>query len=762
MASGLLSPNPLDAEGLLDFTAQQLREPIYPLVGDPRIGTGSYSLPRVRLNEGLPPVPAYRFTSSGQVPVGRSSISSYSPSFVENKTAEFAEQLGGDYRARQLAKQAMGLLEVLPGTGDVATATDAAHAFDQGRNIEGGLLTGLTALGAIPIVGPAIRRGGKAAMRGIINTPDLRLMDRDSAIFAARSEPHLIQDKSGQYIGGPRGVKTTKKLAAMRAKFDAEVEAGLSGGDWYERARNFNLEIAGSSPARQSLAASEQALMSAQAAPDTNLGFALQAHNASEAGRPLEKVRTGQQAATYNKARAAGVNPKLGKKTSVYGQHLDPTQPQATTGTNDIWHARQFGYTNKDGGTFSRALSEQEHRFLDYETMLAVDRANAKNLGGRSDWTGAEIQAAPWVAGKGRGEAKKRNLTVDEGIAEASKTYPDYGPKYTAYSTSEQVPGRSTGLLGDMIDAPYATKEKFTNAAPWGDDIGRDPIYSDMGMYVRKSDEGPGFYINSKGVAESNPVTVGKPMISLITDPKTKIVDVAKTDQAALSAGEAVRGLLDVQEGAAWNKVITTATKGADRSSLDINIGRMATRGELESINKIAEKHGYGMANTENGVALLDFGGRSFSDVGKLLKGDLGKEISKVLPEAQIKRGRLASDYIDQAENLAKGKAGQGLATKHMVSHLNNLKKEAPGFYNKLLDSEGVSAKARANLDRLIKFGGQGQRTDYEELLKIIGKDKLRGLMDRIKKSGYRGLPAVGGVSVSGGLLGTNDDNTPN
>ena len=217
--------------GLFDFFNYD--EPIYPLVGDPRIGTGSYSLPRVRQDQGLPPVPAYRFPSSGQRPVERSSISSYSPSFVENKTAEFAEQLGGDYRARKLAEQGMGLLEMLPGTGDIAAGTDAAHAFEQGRNIEGGLLAGMTALGAIPIVGPAIRKGGKAAMRGIINTPDLRLMDRDSAISAARSEPHLIQDKSGQYIGGPRGVKTTKKLAAMRAKFDAEVEAGLSGGDWY-------------------------------------------------------------------------------------------------------------------------------------------------------------------------------------------------------------------------------------------------------------------------------------------------------------------------------------------------------------------------------------------------------------------------------------------------------------------------------------------------------------------------------------------------
>lgn len=687
----------------------------------------------------------------------------YAPSFSGDLASLFASGLGNN---RQAFRTGTDLVNALgfTGAGTPIDARDAVQAYKAGDTLNAAILGTAAGAGAIPVVGAAIGKAIKSAgkaVRGILNTPDLRTMTQSKAIKSARSEPHLIQDASGQYVGAPRGVKSAEDIAKMRANFDADVAAGASGADWYQRARDFNEVIPGSDPYRQSLAASEQALFSAQANPDTNLGFALQAHNAYEAGVPMDKVRTGAQAKNYNKARDASSTglPSLGKKTGVYGQHLDPQQVPATTGTNDIWHARGFGYTNSDGSLFSRALTPQEHRFLDYETMLAVDRANKAKLGGKTNWTAAQTQAAPWVAGKGRAEAARRNLSEEEGIAIASMTYPDFAPKYTAYSTSEQVPGKSTGILADVQGSDYAAKEAFTNRAPWLDNLGRDPIYSDLNMYVRPSDQAPGYYINSQGIAESNPVSVGKPMISYRVDEDTGLVNVSDVDRAALDAGEAVRGLLDAQEGSAWNKVITSATTGPDRSSFDINVGRMLSREELEQVNSIADKYGYGMANTENGVALLDFGDRSTTEAGKLLKGDMGKELRSVLPNADIKRGRLASGYIDQSENLSSEFAGEGRATQQLVSVLNDLKDKAPGYYEKLLDSTGVAKKARANLERLYEYGGKGQRVDYEELLKIVGKDKLRGLINRIASSGYRGLPAIGGVAIGGGLLAGGDDN---
>ena len=624
------------------------------------------------------------------------------------------------------------------------------------------------------------------AQRGILATPDLRQLSRDEAIEVARNEPHLIQDSTGQYVGAPRGVDSPEKIKAMREAFDKDVAAGAEGGDWYERAREFNREVAGDNPYRQRLTANEQALWSAQANPDTNQGFALNARTDYEAGVPKEKYRTGQQARNYIEARQAldeakenkategmmghnqgpamdvdlSDNPdvtglaRLGKKTGIYGQHLDPTVPPATTGTNDIWHARGFGYTNKDGSTFSRALSDQEHRFLDYETMLAVDRANAANLAGRNNWTGAEIQAAPWVAGKGRAMANRGNMTLEQGIAEASKTYPDTAPKYTMSTPIEQIPGASTGLLPNLIDADQATKEAFTKRADWKDPNGRDKLWDELNFDTRRTNDAQGAYRNSAGELEFNPVEVGRPMTGFESNAQGNPI-VNPAAQAGFSMGQAARGLVDFQEGTPWNKFITHGA-GPDKTSIHMNIGRNATNEELQKLEELGQKHGLMLTNTEGGVGFINFkDGQTTTSVGKDLRQGLMKDIKDILPDADVKRARFNGDYFDLAEEgvrqIAKENQGQGLATKKLFDTLSELKAQAPNYYERILDSQVISDKAKANLDRLIEYGGKGQRPDYERLLKIIGEDKYRGLLDRVNKLGYQGLPvAAGAVGLQG------------
>ena len=626
------------------------------------------------------------------------------------------------------------------------------------------------------------------AQRGILATPNLRQLSRDEAIEVARSEPHLIQDSTGQYVGAPRGVDSPEKIQAMREAFDKDVKLGAEGGDWYERARDFNREVAGDNPYRQSLTANEQALWSAQANPDTNQGFALNARTDYEAGVPKEKYRTGQQARNYIEARQAldeakagqategmmGHNQgplmdvdlpvdsdvtglaRLGKKTGIYGQHLDPTVPPATTGTNDIWHARGFGYTNKDGSTFSRALSDQEHRFLDYETMLAVDRANAANLAGRNNWTGAEIQAAPWVAGKGRAMADRGNMTLEQGIAEASKTYPDTAPKYTMSTPIEQIPGASSGLLPNIIDADQATKEAFTNRANWKDAGGRDKLWDELNFDTRRTNDAQGAYRNSAGDLEFNPVEIGRPMTGFEYNAQGNPI-VNPRAQAGFSMGQAARGLVDFQEGTPWNKFITHGA-GPDKTSIHMNIGRNPTNAELQQLEELGQKHGLMLTNTEGGVGFINFkDGQTTTSVGKDLRSGLSDEIKKILPNADIKRARFNGDYFDLAEDgvrqIAKENQGQGLATKKLFDTLAELKSQAPNFYERILDSQSISDKAKANLDRLMEYGGKGQRPDYERLLKIVGEDKLRGLLDRVNKLGYQGLPVAAGAVGAQGVL---------
>lgn len=635
----------------------------------------------------------------------------------------------------------------------------------------------------------AISKGAKKGKKGkgskkkgrMTQTKDLREMTTEEAIQEAAKEPHLIKGSDGQYVGAPRGFKTKQRVNKQRSLFDDEVAAGAEGGDWYERARQFNIDSQPDDKYLQSLAADEQALWSAQANPDTNLGWAIDARNSYNAGLMPDKIRTGQQARSYNEARDQyrpmmghnggppldGVGRvRLGKKTGIYGQHLDPNQPPATTGTNDIWHARQLGYTNADGGEFSRALTAQEHRYMDYETMLAVKRANEQKLGGRDDWTGAEIQAAPWVAGKGRALAARSGgkKSVEEGIAEAAKTYPDYARKYTINAPYEQIPGASTGLLDALQDAPMATKRAFTGEASWRDARGRDLMWDETmgGTYNLPTKDGTGAYVNSNDKLEINPVEVGQPMSVFRTDDAGRKY-IPEHDVAALDANAAVRGLLDMQEGVAWNKVIPHGS--GPKIAFEANIGRMPTEKEMAAVAKLADKYGVGVvANTGDGLAFRHFGHEKTADVTKFLKSDFGKELQKILPDnMKIEKGTWAGDkspigaFFDISKELASGNMGKGEATTKMLAQIDELESISPQLADNLLNSTAPQIKAKQNLARLDKWqaqlGGE-QRDDYRRLLQIVGKERLAGLRSYVKKYGPAGLPAIAMLGIFGDEMG--------
>jgi hypothetical protein len=197
--------------------------------------------------------------------------------------------------------------------------------------------------------------------------------------------------------------------------------------------------------------------------------------------------------------------------------------------------------------------------------------------------------------------------------------------------------------------------------------------------------------------------------------------------------------------------------KGSDRNAVQISLGRMPNKDEIEAFNALQSKYGFGgMANTEDGVSFLPNFDKpaTTADVKKQMKA-MQKELDAVIPGAKMQQGRFSGGYINYADEYAKANAGQGKATQKYVDEvLGPLKEQAPAMYEKLLSSDAVAAKAGANLDRLQQYGMQGQRGDYEELLKIVKQGKLRGLLDRVEKVGYAGLPAVGAF----GLLGSRDE----
>ena len=511
----------------------------------------------------------------------------------------------------------------------------------------------------LPTQSPYGPRAGADPVKSITEV-DLRKMEPAEALDEARRGRHLKQDKTGQYIGGPRGVDTPDKLKAVRDDFDRLVEEGAEGADWYDRARGGVTEMAGTDPARQDLVASTLAQYSAQAEPDVNLGFGLSALNQLAAGQRTGRIRTGAMDDRYFKSVEETGTASLGPKTEVYEQKINPRKAIGTTGTNDIWHARGWGYVEKDGTPWESGLSPQQHAWLDAETVLAAGRANARGTGGKLDWDAASVQAAPWVAAKGKDLHRrfpKRFPTEEAGMEEAAKTYIDFLPKYTAYGTYERVPGAGTGHLEGLTDQPYAVREQYSRQAPsYADpETGRDIIYHAAGMPVRSTLEATGHFEGPSGL-EINPANIARPMVSTesvqgTSGPRT----VRSQDQELMSAVESTRAYIDAQNMGAWHKPIPVGQGASVAEATSFRVEGLTgpiTEQQMRDLSKLVEPYGLGISDTGDGVTLMQFG-ESTAKEAKQFVEDHADDIAAVLPgAAKVTRVKLPSEATMVDEDL--------------------------------------------------------------------------------------------------------------
>ena len=570
----------------------------------------------------------------------------------------------------------------------------------------------------------------------------LRDMPLDQAIATAKTERHIIPSnpkvREG-YVGAPAWVKTPEDIARLRAEFDAQVERGLTGAKWYQEAQGGIKEMAGPDPKRQHLLAQEKALTSAQSTPDTNLGFALQGHNAIMAGKPLDIVRTGQQADAMREGLRSG-EIKLGRKTGIYARHMDPTMENPSTGTNDIWHARALGYENPEGG-----LGLQEHAFMDAETVLAVARANEKKLGGRSDWTPGEIQAAPWVAGKAEGLQEQFGWSPEKAMAEAVKTYPHHFDKYTAYGTHEATPGVGTRHLPGVAEGTQAERTRFAEdpRSSWRDPSGRDLLYMGLGMWTRPTTRATGVFEGPKGL-EINPAEAARPMVGFTGEAGERAMDPAS--RHLMTAAEAARAYVDAQNAGAWSIPIAGQKIGASGSVYIPRPGGAAGPLPIEDIGKlqaIGGRHGLpGVIDYGTGSAMTSFGGGpAGKDIAKGLRGPLRQEIEGALPGAEPKQVKLDTGYIDY-QNLWGKKEGTGAVTRELKKQL--MRKDAPEIIARLDRSPELRRAVLGRLQRDAEIAaqtGQPIRADLQRARQIIAESGFSGLFAALKSGAA--LPAA-------------------
>ena len=416
-------------------------------------------------------------------------------------------------------------------------------------------------------------------------------------------------------------------------------------GQWYPETKEFIDEV--SPVGRADLVPQLEAVYSAQAAPNAELAFSLKANNQNLRGEPIQ-VKTPQQDAKVAKYFEDGLPMRQGPKTGAYRDRIDPRNPVHHLGVNDFRWTRNFEHTNPDGKPWTGGTSSTMHPFIDGETLLAVDRANNRAAGGRTDWSGQMAQEVPWITQKAadlfRRDTKGNRFGFDfnNALADASQTIADYAPQHTLSATYESMPGASTGHRPDVAD--MTPEEYGLFDLGWAGEKGHDPFY--QGMYQRPVVDATGSYKNIAGEVEGNPVSIARPMVDLVPDDKRGQV-MNPGAMADVESAEGLRALLDAQEaGAAHLPNIAKVRKAGTKNNVLIDVGgEPLTPKQLDAVNEIGKEFGLpNVTASDRGAVLANFE-ETIPYLTPKKEKALREKILEILPDAKVDRAGLDSVY---------------------------------------------------------------------------------------------------------------------
>mgnify|MGYP003131238503 CR=1 FL=1 len=427
---------------------------------------------------------------------------------------------------------------------------------------------------------------------------------------------------TGRYVGGPPGLDTPQKLAALRKKVSALAEQGAPGRFWYERSGKAILDAVGGDKVEAEKIAQAIAITSSGTPVGANFDFALQAYLQNKAGQPIS---TGRFPQAMNKRLTDMFNgtPWEGRKTNSFYVNLmreiDPTLDQPVT--VDIWMLRAFGY-GTDNPT------NQQYTFVENEVNKLADE-----LG----WEPQQVQAAIWVKSK----ADDEGISVDR----AKFDYADALQKNKMQISWESIPGRTSGHMPEMFDAPYEVQQQYhvDISKAFLDDNGNDIVAQRLGIPSPGDFEAPGYFEGKVSPGTQTELAVPK---------QYKGPNYGAVEPAALelvNAYAAVRGILMKQDGVGFHRPFFNSSK-KDANGVLLDIGRNFTERETARLGEIlAELSGhtdYNPIAAPGGVRIINFaflrknpdGSKAMEDTwfsDDMLKTN--KEFHKLVEEAVAK-----------------------------------------------------------------------------------------------------------------------------
>jgi len=474
----------------------------------------------------------------------------------------------------------------------------------------------------------------------------------EAVLKAARAGEHLKPTTEG-YTGAPRTVTSPQGLGAMRRGIDQDfidsVEAVRYAdpdrmGTWYDRAKQ-GMEMS-TEPHQLPRTLEQHAVYSAGVSPENELAFALKHGTSRGVGDPVMAYR-GAGMKKLDEAAQKNEDAKLAFKIGEYKNKHDPRLPNTGLfGVNDFRRAQGMGYTDPQGMPWKAGVSETMHPFMDAETALQVERANAKGLGGRTDWQGPHIQEVPWVYGKaqdfyGRGSRSKSGKYfgdeaegMKQALIDANNTARDYFYKHTLTPTAEAIPGSGLGHVESALsmtpeeklaysargrfDVPYPSAE-----SPEAGAATRDAFYSALNLRQMPARQGQGMWINPAKEVENNPLLMPRVLVDFPTGGGGMV---APSTRKAIDVIEQNRALMDAQHGGGYN--LPNTQKGVTGKNAllidsrsrnpfrldDPSAGVMPTAAELSEMDRIikantkkGQEPAFGVTATERGVLMYPY-----------------------------------------------------------------------------------------------------------------------------------------------------------
>jgi hypothetical protein len=646
------------------------------------------------------------------------------------------------------------------------------------------------------------------APRNMQQVPDIRGVPVDKAIEISRTQPHIIPQAGGGFVGAPRSIRTVDDLNAARANFDKYVDDEIAGGDWYDRARAGINQLTGGDPIKNKMMSGMEGVWSAGVDPQSEIGRVIKEANAATVGAPRRANYTTQHNSLLDAIAANDPGElQLGRKTGQYAARINPIQtgPPTATGVNDFRYANQWGFLPAEGSMTRDgeiALTEAQHRWLDHETALAVDRANLRQLGGRTNWTGEEIQAMPWVRQKAEALAAAGPQppyplsNYQKGLTEALKTPPDYAPSFRFNSTFEVQPGEDiAGHLpnsANMTDEERRRYAEFVASNGFGSSMtdpvtGRDILYggqqvfggpsgvepTGVSPYVMPTRRMQGFYPNNAGELETNPGYSASPLASFDVGPKTgrvpaqgpptaegapafaereyeKVKSLSPESEEMARTAEYVRSVMNSQQSGAGNITYFDPSLGVT-NAVHVPLNRPATVEEMIAHQAVAKQFGLPHAtDTGGGITMTNFD-TAFDPNAQPLwtskaKRQLGQELTGIAPPDASPPLFGKTDSIYEPVDWNAREPGQGNITDELLRRVTK-NPQVEASYNR---NPFLGPQTQANAARYEEFKPQTGETapDIWNLQQLIGDpdwvNKLRGI-----RSGKMAIPATTAAGVA-------------